>query len=88
MKIYIDVEESGRIIGYGSTSFSDSCIEIEVDEDHPVIEAYGQYKYIDGKLFKMPQEEIDAIYNKPNPPSDQERIEELENIILQLLMRG
>ncbi len=36
----------------------------------------------------LSQEEIDAINNRPHNPSPEERIEQLEAVILQMMMEG
>lgn len=52
MRIYIDVDENKRIDGWSSTPLSENSIEIEVEENHPVLMSYGKYYYIDGELVE------------------------------------
>lgn len=86
-EIYLDINEDGIIEGWSST-YSEGFIKIEVEEEHPVLLEFGKYKYINGELIRMPQEEIDKIYNVPEPLTAEERINRLENVILQLMTKG
>ena len=48
--IYLYVEENGRV-QWGSSP-AEGAIEIEVEEDHPVLHSPGRYLYIDGELIE------------------------------------
>lgn len=52
MKIFIDIDNNNRVIGWGISPPSDNAIEIEVSEDHPVLMEFGKYLYIDGELIQ------------------------------------
>lgn len=36
MKIYFDIDENNRVIGYGSTPITTNCVEMDIVEDHDV----------------------------------------------------
>lgn len=88
MKIFVSVD-ANKVIGWGSTRGGENEIEIEIDSHHPFFSDNPfLYQYVDGELTKLPQEEIDAIVNKPKQPTDKERITQLESVILQMMMEG
>lgn len=61
MKIFLELDTDGTILGWGTSLTSDISVEIEVDEDHEVLTAFHRYKYIDGELVRLSDEEIDTI---------------------------
>lgn len=85
MKIYLSVGKDGIVEGWSSTP-EEGTVKVEVEEDHPVLMEFGKYKYIDGELIRMSEDEIDALYNLPDQPTPEERIEVLECTILKLMM--
>lgn len=90
MKIYFTVDENNRLTGWQSNpSHVEGEIELEVDDDHEVLQRSMIYKYIDGELIKDEEflEELKEEYEKEqNKPSEQERIEALENALLELIL--
>lgn len=92
MKIYFTLDENGRLTGWQSNpSNVDGEIELEVDDDHEVLQRPMIYKYVDGKLIKDERylEELKEEYEKEqNKPSELERIEALENALLELILRS
>jgi hypothetical protein len=53
MKIYIDVDDKGVLHGgWGTTPLSDKSIEVEIDENHPLLESSPRnFLYIDGQII-------------------------------------
>ena len=92
MKIYFTLDENGRLTGWQSNpSHVEGEIELEVDDDHEVLQRPMIYKYIDGELVKDEGylEELKEEYEKEqNKPTEQERIEALENALLELILKG
>lgn len=90
MKIYFTLDENNRLTGWQSNpSHVEDEIELEVEDDHEVLQRPMIYKYIDGELIKDERylEELKEEYEKEqNKPSEQERIEALENALLELIL--
>lgn len=86
MVIYVMVGPDSVVQGYGSIRNLDTDVELEIAEGHPFLLSPTLYRYINGELVRMPQEEIDAMFNGPKPMTAEERIADLENMVLQLLM--
>jgi|SRR5690606_6098961 len=87
--IYLDVGSDGIILGYSSSPFSEDCVEIEVDSEHPVLVEFGRYRYIEGELIRLSQEEIDELINMPTPKTELEvlrdTVEQQELVIEELM---
>ena len=92
MKIYFTLDENGRLTGWQSNpSHVEGEIELEVDDDHEVLQRPMIYKYIDGELVKDEGylEELKEEYEK-----EQSKPSELDMIALavmelgQLIMNG
>lgn len=86
MVVYILVGEGGKVEGYGSTRSSDTDVEIDVPEGHPFLLSPTRYKVINNELVSLSQEELDKLANQPKPMTAEERIADLESMVLQLLM--
>lgn len=87
MKIYITTDDKGKITQWG-TSLSIGDIEIELPDDH---EFFNQpctwYKYENGEVVKRNKDEIEwDIDLRPHPPTLENRISELENALLSLML--
>lgn len=87
MLIYLDVREDNTLGGWSTTPF-EGAVEIEVEEDHPVLESFGRYRYTNGELVEMSPEELDTMFNVPSPPTTEDRIKMMEDAILLLMLRG
>ena len=92
MKIYFTLDENGRLTGWQSNpSHVEGEIELEVDDDHEVLQRPMIYKYIDGELIKDEEylEELKEEYEK-----EQSKPSELDMLALavmelgQLIMNG
>ena len=73
MKIYFTLDENGRLTGWQSNpSHVEGEIELEVDDDHEVLQRPMIYKYIDGELVKDEEylkklkEEYEKEQSKPS----------------------
>jgi hypothetical protein len=86
MVIYAMIGPDNVIQGYGSSRNLDTDIELDLPEDHLFLKSPTLYRYIDGELVRFSQEEIDEMFNGPKPMTAEERIADLENMVLQLLM--
>lgn len=99
MVIYVLLDNEGYIDGWGSSDPGGDSIEIEIEEDHPFfndmmfkyiikdnkIELSENANYLEEEYIK--NKEREELINKMTP-SDSERIEMLESIVLELLMEG
>lgn len=86
MNIFIDLTEDNVVDGWGTSHFNINCIEIEIPEDHDIIfSPLRKYKYINEELIERDQQEIDDEEGIAQP-TEQERLGELENAILLLMM--
>ena len=92
MKIYFTLDENNRLTGWQSNpSHVEGEIELEVDDDHEVLQRPMIYKYIDGELVKDEEylEELKEEYEQErSKPTELERLEALENAMLELILRG
>ena len=90
MIIYITLKD-GYVDGWGNTRSSDSDIEIELDDNHEFFKTdYQCWKYEDGELIfdEEKQKQLTEEYEREqNKPSEQERLEALENALLELILR-
>lgn len=90
MIIYIALDENGYVDGWGSTRSSDNDIEIELDDNHDFFKTdFACWKYEDGELVfdEEKQKQLIEEYERgQNRPSEQERIEALENALLELIL--
>lgn len=93
MKIYLTLDENSYVDGWGSTSSHvDNEIEIELDDNHEFFKKdIHCWKYEDGELVfdeERQQKLIEEYEREQNKPTEQERIEALENAMLELILRG
>ena len=91
MIIYITLKD-GYVDGWGSARSSDDDIEIELDDNHEFFETDHQcWKYEKGELVfdeERQQKLIEEYEREKNKPSEQERLEALENALLELILRS
>lgn len=87
MKIYITTDGKGKITQWG-TSLSIGDIEVELPDDHEFFsKPCTWYKYENGEVVKRNKDEIEGdIDLRPQPPTSEERLAELENAFLTLLL--
>ena len=92
MIVYIALDENSYVNGWGSTRSSDNDIEIELDDTHEFFKTdFSCWKYEDGELIfdeERQQKLIEEYEREQNKPSEQERIEALENALLELILRS
>ena len=92
MKIYFTLDGNGRLTGWQSNpSHVEGEIELEVDEDHEVLQRPMIYKYIDGELVKDEEhlEELKEEYEKEqNKPSELDMLALAIMELGQLIMNG
>ncbi len=80
--IYITVDNNGRITGYGSSRGMDTDIEIQVEEDHELLDNPLIYYYVDGQPRRMSQEELDSFINTPKPPTIEEKLAKTQDELI------
>ena len=77
---------------FGSTRSTENDIELELEEDHEFFKSdYQCWKYENGELVfdeEKQQQLIEAYEREQNKPTELERIEALENAMLELILRG
>jgi hypothetical protein len=87
--IYINLDDENRLKGGWGSTPSPNSIEIEVEDDHEVLDNPFIYRYENGELIKdsewqaqkvKEREELDAA------PSMQERFEMMEMLTAELVM--
>ena len=93
MKIYLILDKNGYVDGWGSTSSHvDNEIEVELDENHEFFKTDSAcWKYVDGELVfdeEKRQRLIEEYEREQNKPTDKERLEALENALLELILRS
>ena len=92
MIIYITLDEKSYVNGWGSTRSSDNDIEIELDDNHEFFKTdFACWKYENNELVfdeEKQKQLIEEYEREKNRPSEQERIEALENALLELILRG
>jgi len=90
--IYITLNENGYVNGWGSTRSTENDIELELDENHEFFKTdYQCWKYENGELVfdeEKQQRLIEEYEREQNKPTEQERIEALENALLELILRS
>ena len=92
MIVYITLDENGYVDGWGSTRSSENDIEIELDDNHEFFKTdFACWKYENNELVfdEEKQKQLTEEYEREqNRPSEQERIEALENALLELILRS
>ena len=92
MKIYLTLDEDGYVDGWGNSRSSDNDIEIELDDNHEFFKTDHQcWKYENGELVfdeEKQKQLIEEYEREQNKPSSQERLEALENALLELILRS
>lgn len=92
MIVYIALDENSYVDGWGSTRSSENDIEIELDDNHEFFKTdFACWKYEDDELVfdEEKQKQLIGEYEREkNRPSEQERLEALENALLELILRS
>ena len=92
MKIYLTLDKNGYVDGWGSTRSSDNDIEIELDDNHEFFKTDSAcWKYENGELVfdeEKQKQLIEEYEREQNKPTDKERLEALENALLELILRS
>ena len=92
MKVYLYIDENSYVNGWSSTRTRDKDIEIELDDNHEFFKTdFACWKYEDGELVfdeEKRQRLIEEYEREQNKPTDKERLEALENALLELILRG
>ena len=90
MIIYFKTDSEGYLDGWGSARSSDNDIEIELDDNHEFFKTdFACWKYEDGELVfdeERQQKLIEEYEREQNKPTDKERLEALENALLELIL--
>lgn len=81
MFVFLDIDSEGIINGWGSSSISESSVELELDDSHYFFQSPPRsYRFESGVLIKRTQEEIQSEYI-PQPLSEIELLrEELDRV--------
>src|SRR5690606_6396463 len=91
-KIYFTLDEQNYVTGWGSSRSTENDIELELDNDHEFFKTeFSCWKYENGELVvdeEKRQRLIEEYEREQNKPSSQDRIEALENALLDLILRG
>ncbi|MCU6603845.1 hypothetical protein OCO53_25730 [Peribacillus frigoritolerans] len=80
MKVFFNVGQDNRILGWGSTKGSDNDVELDLPEDHEAIKNPYIFRYADGELIKddeWQQVQIEKQQLRKNTPSKDEQIADL-----------
>ena len=92
MKVYLYIDENSYVNGWSSTRTRDKDIEIELDDNHEFFKTdFACWKYEDGELVfdeEKRQRLIEEYEREQNKPTDKERLEALENALLELILRS
>ena len=92
MIVYIALDKNSYVNGWGSARSSDSDIEIELDDNHEFFKTdFSCWKYVDGELVfdeEKQKQLIEEYEREQKKPSEQERLEALENALLELILRS
>lgn len=73
MKIYINVNENGKINSLDSVKLSTN-VEVEIRDDFDEMKIFN-YKYVDGTLVELTPEEKEEFYPVlPSEPTDQDKV--------------
>lgn len=88
MKIFICLDSDNTICQWSTSPGIGDDIEVELPDDH---EFFNQpctwYKYENGEVVKRNKDEIEKeIDLRPHPPTLENRISELENALLSLML--
>jgi len=88
--VYIALDENSYVDGWGSTRSSDDDIEIELDDNHEFFKTdFACWKYEDDELV-FDEEKRDRLIAEreaeENKPNENERLEALENALLELIL--
>lgn len=90
MKIYLSVRD-GRVIGFGSTQTSESDIEMNVLNDHEVLDNPFIFKVENGQLVKdeaYQQQLIQEKAERMNRQTTQQKLELIQNALDDLILGG
>ena len=92
MKIYFTLDDDGYVNGWGSTRSSVNDIEVELDDNHEFFDTdFACWKYENSELVfdeEKQQKLIEEFEREQNKPTELERLEALENALLELILRG
>ena len=92
MIVYIALDENSYVNGWGSTRSTENDIELELDDNHDFFKTDHQcWRYESGELVfdeEKRQTLIEEYEREQNKPTDKERLEALENALLELILRG
>lgn len=92
MIVYITLDENSYVDGWGSTRSSENDIEIELDDNHEFFKTDSAcWKYENGELVfdeEKQKQLIEEYEREQNKPNSQERLEALENALLELILRS
>ena len=90
MIIYFTVDENNYVDGWGSTRSNADEIELELDDKHEFFTTDSRcWKYENGELMfdeERKQQLVDEYEQEQNKPSEKERLEALENALLELVL--
>jgi hypothetical protein len=90
MKIYLSIKD-GRVIGFGSTQTSETDIEMNVLNDHEVLENPFIFKVENGQLVKdeaYQQQLIQEKEERMNRQTTQQKLELIQNALDDLILGG
>ena len=91
-KIYFTLDEQNYVTGWGSSRSTENDIEIDISSDHEFFKTdFSCWKYENGELVfdeEKRQRLIGEYKREQNKPTDKERLEALENALLELILRG
>ncbi|MFL6558911.1 MAG: hypothetical protein ACJ8MO_22685 [Bacillus sp. (in: firmicutes)] len=90
MKIYLSVRD-GRVIGFGSSPSSESDIEMNVLNDHQVLENPFIFKVENGELVKDDAYQEQLVQEKEerkNRQTTAQKLELMQNALDDLILGG
>jgi hypothetical protein len=90
MKIYLSTKD-GLVIGFGSTQTSETDIEMNVSNDHEVLENPFIFKVENGQLVKdeaYQQQLIQEKEERMNRQTTQQRLELIQSALDDLILGG
>lgn len=91
MKVYLYIND-GYVNGWSSTRSTENDIELELADNHAFFKTdFSCWKYENGELVfdeEKRQRLIEEYEREQNKPTDKERLEALENAMLELILRG
>lgn len=91
MKIYISINENGRVQSWGNTKGASSDVCLEVEESHEILKNPFVYTFVDGVLQKDAEYQNMLIQKRKNRVTEEERITNLQEDVADLwyaLMTG